>query len=1397
MNAGNSSRIELLRKDNFDTWKLQMQAVLIKGDLWEYVSGTCVKPEATATNAAAIAEWVKNDSKARSDIVLSISPTELKQIKNCDTSRSMWLRLEEIYQSKGPARKATLLKSLILCKMDDGGDVREHLREFFDSVDKLNDMDVDIYPDLLAILLIYSLRASFEVFRCAIESRDDLPSPEALRIKVVEESDARKNCARGGSGTSGVMVANKNGGWRDNKNGGWRDNKNSGWRDNKERAEAGRSPNGRRNNGGSKLRCFKCGRLGHKASECRSKERSAKHARNVCLRMSEREETANSSSDWCLDSGASAHLCNDGGQFTKIDRSKTGILNLANESSTATLGVGTVQFAARVLGETANVSLSETLHVPDLRTNLMSVSKITDRGLEVNFRRDEAVVVDPDGNVLLCAERIGDLYYVSGHKHDARSACGEDKIPLGLLHKRSGHANARDLVEAIRNNRVSGVQLKDCAEAVKCDICIQGKLSRSPFPKCSNRRTEQLLDLVHTDVCGPMRTPSLGGAKYFVEFIDDKSRWCETRFLKSKDEVFQATTEYLGLVENQTGKTVKCLQSDNGGEYTSRDFDRYLKARGITRRLTAPYNPEQNGIAERKNRTLLDTARCLLIDAGLPDSFWAEAVNTANYLRNRLPTRCLGGGTPYEAWTGKKPDISNFRAFGSRVYYLDRRPGKGKFDPRGEEGVFLGYADESKAYRIWSPVKRTVLISRDVVFVEDDKERRHVDNPAQTQQSRETSPEVRRSVEIVHPPPAGGAPPATVNDPRNVIEVEVEVHRPADVPDGVYADGESNDRSERDVTTAEEDDERDIIDDDNNADRARAPGRPRIVRTGRRGRPRKQFRTVPNPGANIVDVIEQSFVSEVAMKKALSGPDADEWRRAIVAELTSIIKNDTFALVERPQRDKVVGSRIVLRNKYKSDGTFERRKARLVAQGFSQQPGIHFTETFAPVARFSSIRLMASLAARHDMAIKQFDVETAYLNGELNEEVFMEPPKELQRALGSIIDNETDSSTVAKATSLLQELRKGDRVCLLKKSLYGLRQAGRNWYTKLDSTLKELGAIPTASDPCLFRLKSGRDVVLIAIYVDDILIASRNRKKIAEIGRELAQRFEIKALGDVKHCLGVEFQREDGRVTMHQRGYIKDVLSRFGMSDCKPVATPIDLGTKLEKNIDQSQEDLALPYRELVGALIYLSSTTRPDIAFAVSRLGQFNNCYGPEHWRAAKRVLRYLKGTMNVGLAFGADDGPIRAFADADWGASTEDRRSYTGYVFLLNGGPLSWEAKKQRTVALSTTEAEYMALSECVKEGLYLQRFLRELGFDDLANLVIHCDNRSCLQLAENPTFHGRSKHIDIRHHFVRDVLKNGQVRVSYVPTDDQVADFLTKGLSKPKHVRCAKSCGLDVVD
>lgn len=374
-------------------------------------------------------------------------------------------------------------------------------------------------------------------------------------------------------------------------------------------------------------------------------------------------------------------------------------------------------------GETI-LELSETLFVPDLRTNLISIGKVTDAGYNVIFRDSEAEVVDRSGNILITAKRESGLYYLHGLNNTQCKNAIELNVTtitpkensLQDWHFRMGHLNVKVLKEAIKTGSIVGVKMEDSSDDFQCRVCLQGKMSRPPFPRESKRSTTPG-EVIHSYLCGPMRVESHGKSLYFITFINDCSRWTEILFIKRKSDAIEEFEKFRAFVSTQRGIKIKSFQTDNGKEYENLNFDKILNNHGTKRRLTAPYNPEQNDVAERLNRTLMESARCLLIQAGLPPIFWAEAVNTANFIHNRSPVSKLDRKSPYQAWHGSAPDVGNFNRFGNEVYIMDRQPGKGKLEPRASHGIFLGYSEESKSYRIWVSEKRRVEISRDVKFI--------------------------------------------------------------------------------------------------------------------------------------------------------------------------------------------------------------------------------------------------------------------------------------------------------------------------------------------------------------------------------------------------------------------------------------------------------------------------------------------------------------------------------------------------------------------------------------------------------------------------------------------------------------------------------------------------------
>jgi hypothetical protein len=774
--------------------------------------------------------------------------------------------------------------------------------------------------------------------------------------------------------------------------------------------------------------------------------------------------------------------------------------------------------------EHLTVRLDETLYVPDLRSNLLSVAKLTEHGFEVIFRRNEAIVTNPDtGENVIVARRDKDMYYIDELSEESRvsrvsQTRSQISVSLQEWHERFGHLNEKDLKNIIRKQKVDGIDIKADEALPVCETCVKGKQTRKPFTRSVSQSTE-LLELVHTDVCGPMRVNSLAGSRYFVTFIDDKSRWCEVYFMKKKSEVIEKFKEYKCLVEKKTERKIKTVRSDNGTEYTSHYLEDFLKQEGIRHELTVEYTPQQNGVAERKNRSLVETARCLMIQSGLSASFWAEAILTANHIRNRCPSRSLGGEIPFKMWTRRTPIVSYFRKFGTTAFALDKTPGKGKFDSRSKKCIFIGYSVQSKAYRLWDPEARKVIRSRDVTFTGR--------NQAENDFTGFIDEEIFKK------------------NPENVIEFNVPETQKEDKQIetcDLEADGET-------LVEEENGEEIPVI-------MKRGLGRPKKVLTGKRGRPRKLFNMIEVNEEEVEPEEEENHENEElhdvagliesgdpqTVSEALSSPEAADWKKAMNAEYEALKRNQTWIIVDRPQGKKTVESRWVLRTKFKKDGSVDRRKARLVAKGFTQKPGIDFNETFAPVARLGSIRLFMAIAVELGLQVHQLDFTSAYLNGEIEEEVFMEVPSDFYDIL-----NERESRKF-----------RGNKVCLIRKALYGLKQSGRQWYKKLDEKLKQQKLKPLNSDPCVYINKEDGNIVIVVIYVDDLMVASDNPRKLQRLKSELSKSFKMKDLGPLSFCLGIEFTQDVKKqtITMSQSKYIKETLSRFNMENCKGCNNP-------------------------------------------------------------------------------------------------------------------------------------------------------------------------------------------------------------------------------------------------
>jgi len=485
--------------------------------------------------------------------------------------------------------------------------------------------------------------------------------------------------------------------------------------------------------------------------------------------------------------------------------------------------------------------------------------------------------------------------------------------------------------------------------------------------------------------------------------------------------------------------------------------------------------------------------------------------------------------------------------------------------------------------------------------------------------------------------------------------------------------------------------------------------------------------------------------------------------------MQSLFDNDVWDLVELPPNQTPVGSKWVYKTKTGSDGEIERYKARLVAKGYTQKSGMDYDETFCPVVRQESLRTLVATALQKGLKLHQIDVSTAFLNGTLQEEVYMQQPEGF--------------------------VKKGEEhlVCKLRKSIYGLKQAPRCWNMVLDAYLKDLKFVQSASDPCIY-VSSENETFYLGVYVDDIVLAGESETSIQRIKDALSRRFDIKDMGSLRYFLGMTISQSENEIWIGQPKYTSNLVKKFGMQDCKPVSTPIDPSTQLEA---ASSEDLPVDqekYQSVIGSLMYLSVSTRPDISFAVGNLARFSAKPTKAHWNALKRVVRYLKGTVEYGLKYVRNDHEeCSGYSDADWAGDVNDRKSTSGYVFMLSGGAITWKSKKQTCVALSTAEAEYIALSASAQESIWLRQILTDLGNPPTQPTTLYEDNQSAIAMAKNPQFHGRAKHIDIKCHYIRDQVQTAQIQLTYCPTEEMIADIFTKGLSRDKFEKLRDKAGI----
>ena len=720
---------------NYPTWKLQCQMALMKDGLWSIVKGSETPPSQSERDK--FAKFAARRDRALAIIVLSVEPSLLYLLGDPEDPVVVWKKLRDQFQKKTWANKLQLCRRLHSCSLKDGDSVQEHIKTMTEIFNELSVIGDQISEEDRVVYLLASLPDSYNTLVTALEANQDVPHMELVTERLLHEE--RKIKDRGvTSGRSGeAMVAKQ----RFVKKG---------------------------------PRCNFCRKFGHIQRNCVERERAQmksdsapkdKHkvkqkahkaeARQVESSSSESESvglvvrhalsasSSNRLNSWIVDSGATCHMCNNKMLFSKLDDLKQSLeVTLGDGHVLEATGRGIVVLEMKLpQGKSIKCKLHDVLYVPMLSYNLLSVSKVTEFGKTISFSDDGSQITGINRKLVATATRVGNLYHLNCHaSRQNANAVESQKVETkeDVWHRRFGHLGARNLQKLAKEKLVDGFDYDVSKEINFCESCTEGKQHRQKFPASSGSTTEKPLDLVHSDVCGKINVQSLSGAEYFLTFTDEKTRYVWVYVLKHKSEVFDKFLEWKALVEKSSGQKVKALRTDNSGEYTSTKFESYLKAEGIRHEYTVPKTPEQNGVAERMNRTLVESLRSMLSDAKLPHKFWAEALATAVYLRNRSPTKPVTGMTPFEAWTGKKPNVKHLRIFGCTAYAHIPKDERQKLDSKSRKCILLGYGTETKGYRLYDEKCGKVLYSRDVLFNEsscgiqkestEQKEKRYVYN---------------------------------------------------------------------------------------------------------------------------------------------------------------------------------------------------------------------------------------------------------------------------------------------------------------------------------------------------------------------------------------------------------------------------------------------------------------------------------------------------------------------------------------------------------------------------------------------------------------------------------------------------------------------------------------------
>ena len=1234
--------------------------------------------------------------------------------------------------------------------------------------------------------------------------------------------------------------------------------------------------------------CYNCGKPGHLAKDCKKRKASedsggynrGKSARHVDDTFSDgeysrmmSEYTRKHDGKITLDSGATSHMLTQ----SAVARLRNTDLKKAQQAvSTAKAGESIMATSRGRVG-----NLSDVLVMEDgvLTEGIASVAKLDMEGKHVMFGGGKAKIYDKNMNLLVEAPLGTDRTY----RFKLSDLTGEERVRLGnatppdtldLYHKRLGHRNKRDLGRAIKEGLVIGVPLTAAVNRKTglCDACVKAKSTRHSFshaksekcvkqvntiaPKC------QTIRRVVTDLKGPIGVSGLQKENYLQLFTEEDTKFRACKLMVTKAEALTNLKEYIEIDLASEGQRLLEYHSDAAPELISRDTVIYLAAKGCRVSYSPPYTPERNGVAERSNRTIWESAYAMWLASVLPATFWTHAVMYATVIANVLPTEtAYGWMSPFQAKYGTPADIHVYRMFGCIAYvHINEQLRDSTFAEKAYRGYFVGLKwPLLDRYLVFVSQLDKVCESAHVQFDEVTKLHRKEEELLVVTPERKTVKDFAFLTHMAYRDDESGimfvttrvstsrgfivayrAPvvegrlgpeepqPIHAKDVENMLTTQINSNdllmwvdgrltnacnvlqgapelamaqrsdqshgalEPAALPAPPLPGGNPGTGSvERRVTPVSEHRMKPPVEHDTvgRGPTGRAEAAATLYGRPQRRRVQRQLTNVGTLGDTSAPTERAAYLAVYDMMEADESNDKGaEWVPAKVEEMRSLVlEHDAWDVTFLPPGRRTVSTKWVVKRKEKPN---PKLKARFTPRGFTQQAGVDYGETFAPVAKLVTLRIFLTIVAILSLATIQLDLKTAFLNATLEEEIYCQPVYDHLHILKELAATVKEAWQRTKITKQLDALKKG-AVLRMKKACYGLKQAPREWWKKLHKFLLEQGFRANKSDICFYVLHVTGGVVLLLLYVDDLLFAASTGELLHRYAGLVSKAFLVSSEGPLSSYLGfdLEIDLRRHRVFLLMQRFMEKVFNRFKLVAKQSVKTP------LPENFQAALED-AVPaderfvedfqYREKIGCILYYMICMRPDIAFAVGLLARYSNKVSRVACAGVTQLLQYCYNTRSLRLVLGGIRATITAYCDSDWAGDRETRKSTGAYIVFLGTGPVEWASKLQRLPAQSSAEAEFIALNDPAKSIVWMRWLLKQTGISALVtefSSTLFGDNTASLAMASNPVHHNRTKHIAIKYYLIRELTKAGVVSTEHVDTLLNVADIGTKALGRVK--------------